>query len=192
MNHRLARAIVTPVCAVGLVCALAPQVYAHDVVVGGNPANGETVSQFPHSITLEFSGIPQGNFNTLAVSDADSGTVLYSGQPELDKQNVTLNVPEDINPGPGSYVVGFQITSSDGHATRGKTTFTVAPQPSEQAAAGASSAPATPTTSPTAAETEAAPQAADSNKSTWLWAGVAVACALVATAALSLTKNRKG
>lgn len=99
---------------------------AHDVVIGGTPEPGSVVEEFPDTVTLEFSGIPQETFNTVAVSDTASGEVLVSGEPELDDRFVSLDIPEDVNPGPGEYTVGFQITSSDGHATRGSVSFEVA------------------------------------------------------------------
>lgn len=112
---------------VGIFSAVsAPVALAHDVVVEATPSDGATVTEFPHTLTLKFSGEPQDSFSTVAVSNADTQTVLYSGSPEVSGQLVTLNIPEEINPGPGTYTVGFQITSSDGHATRGKTQFTVA------------------------------------------------------------------
>lgn len=103
-----------------------PHAEAHDVVVGGTPEPDSVVEEFPDDIVLEFSGIPQDSFNTVAVSDADSGEVLFSGEPTLDERLVTLDVPDDADPGPGNYSVGFQITSSDGHATRGSVAFEVA------------------------------------------------------------------
>lgn len=104
---------------------------AHDAVLHSTPEDGSTVAQFPRRITLEFSGIPKDNFNTIAVTRADTGEALFSATPERDKQFMSVTVPEDVHPGPGEYVVGFQITSSDGHATRGKTTFTVAENPQD-------------------------------------------------------------
>ncbi|KQB85450.1 copper resistance CopC family protein [Corynebacterium oculi] len=99
---------------------------AHDSVIAATPEDGGTVEEFPRGIVLTFSGIPKDTFNTLAVSNTETNEVLFSQEPTLDGQDVSVTVPEDVNPGPGQYTVGFQITSSDGHATRGKTTFSVA------------------------------------------------------------------
>ncbi len=103
-----------------------PVAVAHDSVIGGSPHNEEVVDTFPDTITLEFSGYVKDDFNTFAISDADTQEVLFSGEPTVEGRDVSLEVPEDIDPGPGNYRIGFQITSSDGHATRGMTTFTVA------------------------------------------------------------------
>lgn len=98
---------------------------AHDAVVGGTITEGETVEEFPREITLDFSGVPKEGFNTFAVTDVDSGEVLFSEEPTLEGQSLTVETPGDVDPGPGDYKVGFLITSSDGHATRGTVSFTV-------------------------------------------------------------------
>lgn len=103
-----------------------PTAYAHDSVIGGNPADGETLQEFPDEVALEFSGYVLDDFNTFAVTDTDTGEVLFSGEPEINERWVSLPVPADVDPGPGEYRIGFQITSSDGHSTRGWTSFNVA------------------------------------------------------------------
>lgn len=109
----------------GLVLS-APAALAHDLVIGGNPADKEVLQEFPDRIELEFSGYVMEDFNTFAVSDAASEEVLFSGEPLVDGRLVSLDVPADVDPGAGDYHIGFQITSSDGHSTRGMTTFSVA------------------------------------------------------------------
>ncbi|MDO5670618.1 MAG: copper resistance protein CopC [Corynebacterium sp.] len=104
----------------------APVALVHDVVIGGNPANEEIVQEFPDVIELEFSGFVKEDFNTFAISDIESGEILFSGPPTIDGRMVSIEVPADVDPGAGDYRIGFQITSSDGHSTRGMTTFTVA------------------------------------------------------------------
>ena len=125
--HRrtLATTLVAGAAGIATVC-LAPGAMTHDVVIGGNPANGEVVEGFPDRIELEFSGIPREEFSTVAITEQANGELLFSGTPELDGRWVSLQLPEDISGGPGDYTIGFSIISSDGHATRGMTTFTVA------------------------------------------------------------------
>ena len=84
------------------------------------------LEEFPREITLEFSGLPKDNFNTFAVSDKTSGDVLFDATPTIDGRNLTVEVPQDIEPGDGDYQVGFRITSSDGHSTLGSVPFSVA------------------------------------------------------------------
>lgn len=111
--------------AAGMLAVFTPTAAAHDVVIGGDPDDGEVLQQFPDSLTLEFSGIPRDGFNTFAVSEVDSGEVLFTGEPTIDDRHLTVELPEDLDPGAGEYQIGFQITSSDGHSTRGRTTFSV-------------------------------------------------------------------
>lgn len=103
----------------------APAALAHDVVIGGDPADKAVLEEFPDTISLEFSGYVKEDFNTFAISEVESGDILFSGAPTIDGRWVSLDVPESVEPGAGEYRIGFQITSSDGHSTRGMTTFTV-------------------------------------------------------------------
>lgn len=103
----------------------APSALAHDAVIASNPVDGAVLKEFPRSVELKFSGEPRENFNTLAISDSDKSEVLFTGEPKIDGNKVSLDLPNDLQPGDGHYIIGFQITSSDGHSTRGKTSFTV-------------------------------------------------------------------
>lgn len=118
-------AAVAACAAVGLALS-APAASAHDVVIGGNPADKEILQEFPDVIALEFSGYVKKDFNTFAISDIESGDILFSGSPTIEGRWVSIDVPDGVSPGPGDYRIGFQITSSDGHSTRGMTTFRVA------------------------------------------------------------------
>lgn len=121
MGYRRIVAILLAIFMLGIT----PVAAAHDVVISSNPADGSTISEFPRKITLEFSGIPKDSFNTVAVSNSKTSEVLFRTNPELQDQFVAVDVPDEIQPGAGDYLVGFQITSSDGHATRGKIEFSV-------------------------------------------------------------------
>ncbi|OFU54549.1 hypothetical protein HMPREF3120_05920 [Corynebacterium sp. HMSC11D10] len=102
---------------------------AHDVVIGSNPENKSVVQDFPERIELEFSGEPKEGFNTVAISRTENGStdVLFTGEPVIEGRNVTLDLPPDLQPEAGDYKVGFQIVSSDGHATKGMTSFSYQP-----------------------------------------------------------------
>ena len=109
----------------GCFCAITTTVaHAHDAVVGGSPADSEVLASAPTTVTLEFSGEPKQGFNTMAISNS-KGDVLVTGEPTVDGRNVTLAIPETTTLTPDEYTIGFQITSSDGHFTRGKTIFTI-------------------------------------------------------------------
>lgn len=137
MNLRFARPAVAGVIAAGLVAA--PGALAHDAVIGGSPANGDVLETFPTTLELRFSGQPKEGFNTVALSYVGDGgnEVVYSGEPVVSGQDVILDLPGDLDPEPGDYTVGFQIVSSDGHATKGMTSFTFAPagSPADDASA---------------------------------------------------------
>lgn len=140
----------------------APAAVAHDAVVGGSPADGATVADFPAALTLDFSGQPGEGFNTMALSRVDAGgqsEVLFTGEPDVAGRSITLELPADLNAQPGEYHVGFQIVSSDGHATKGMTTFTYAP-------AGESEAPAE-TSSAATSENPAAEAVEPAGRSAW-------------------------
>ncbi len=154
---------------------------AHDSVIAATPEDDGTVEEFPRDIVLTFSGIPRDTFNTVAVSNTSSGEVLFSQEPKLEGQEVSVEVPQDVNPGPGDYTVGFQITSSDGHATRGKTTFSVAGQAAGQeaekdgeAADGAQDEGSAPVSGPLA----------------WVVGGLGV-LAIAAVVVLAVARNRR-
>ena len=134
VQHVAAKCAGMSVLIAGVVTDVAPVATAHDAVVGGSPANGAVVEQFPARLELEFSGQPKEGFNTFALSHVtDSGSeVLYSGEPTVDGRRVSLELPEGVGAGPGEYRIGFQIISSDGHTTKGMTSFTYSADPSEE------------------------------------------------------------
>lgn len=120
-----------------LAVGTAPAAFAHDSVITARPGMDETVTEFPTEIVLEFSGQPKEDFNTVALSRVADDEVLFSGEPEVNDREVSIDVPADVDAQPGEYRIGYQITSSDGHATKGTTSFTF--QPAE--ATGESTAP---------------------------------------------------
>ena len=132
-------AVVAAAATAALVAA-APA-YAHDSVIGSDPEDKDVVSEFPDAVTLEFSGEIQDGFNTVALSHDANGQseVVYSGEPEIDGRFVTLDLPADLDAQPGDYKVGYQIVSSDGHSTKGMTSFSF--NPSSEGSAEASKDP---------------------------------------------------
>ncbi|WKD57546.1 hypothetical protein CAPI_04975 [Corynebacterium capitovis DSM 44611] len=174
----------TAAAAAALAVAIAPVAQAHDAVVGGDPADGAVVSEFPHELTLEFSGLVQNGFNTFALSNAASGEVLYSGEPFVDGTKVTLDLPEELTVEPGEYRVGYQIVSSDGHSTKGSTTFSYEPS--------GSAAPAVPSAQNAPQQDQQAEGASDDGSTfPWLLAGGATLAAVALTAALAAMRRSK-
>lgn len=174
--------------AAGLACGLAlvsaPLAAAHDAVVGGSPADGEVVADFPDTLTLEFSGQVQDGFNTFALSRADTGDVVLSGEPTVAGQSVSLDVPGNVDPEPGEYTLGFQIISSDGHATKGMTSFTYAP-------AEETGQPATASQQDEAQQEQQQQEEQPGRNLTWLWALIGVLVVGVAAAAAIARTGRK-
>ena len=163
---------------------LTPPAIAHDAVVGGSPANGEVVSSFPDTLTLDFSAEVQDGFNTFALSRTDTGEVVFTGEPTIDGRAVSVDLPADFAAEPGQYQIGYQIISSDGHATKGMTTFTYAPA----AGAATSTAPAAQAGEPADTATQETAEPA-SNNMTLLWVGLGI-LAVLAIIAVAITRSR--
>ena len=119
MHFRRSTSLFALCAAASMLAMSAPAALAHDSVIGGNVVSDSPLQEFPEEITLEFSAVPRDDFNTFAVTDTKTGEVLFDAEPEIKQRELTIEVPDDVKPGPGEYQVGFQITSSDGHATRG-------------------------------------------------------------------------
>ncbi|AKK11249.1 copper resistance CopC family protein [Corynebacterium uterequi] len=165
----------------GLAVGAGDVAQAHDVVIGGNPAHEAHLEEFPEQLTLEFSAEPLEGFNTFALSNVDTNEVLFTGEPEINGRELTVSLPDGFDPGDGQYRIGFQITSSDGHATRGMTTFSVGD--AEAAPVGdAEAAPGGETASPTdgQADSEAAGQEENTSPSAFPASTVAVGVAVLA------------
>jgi hypothetical protein len=183
MSHRVPwlRRTAVAVGATALIAGgSAPVALAHDSVVGGTVKEGDQLEEFPAEITLEFSGIPKDQFNTFAVTNKDTGEQIFSQEPELDERDLTITTPDDVDPGPGNYQVGYNITSSDGHATRGGVSFTVKGEDSD----GASSTDA-------ADADGAADSSSDMPTSVKIILGVGGVLAIAAVLALLIAKTRR-
>lgn len=141
-NPGTARAMFAGAAAAALALGTTPLASAHDSVISARPGIDETVEDFPTELVLEFSGQPKEDFNTVALSRVADGEVLFSGEPEVNDREISIAVPSDVDAQPGEYRIGYQITSSDGHATKGTTgfTFTSAQAAGETTAPGSESA----------------------------------------------------
>lgn len=190
----LSRAAIALVAALLLMVGVAPQALAHDSVVGGSVKEGEVLESFPREITLDFSAIPKEGFNTFAVTNTDSGEVIFTEEPSADGRELKIETPEGIDPGPGNYQIGFQITSSDGHATRGSITFEVAGAAGEagemSAANDAASTSAQPAESGSAT-VAAAPAMSGALKLIIAVGGVLAVLAVVAMLFMKFRKNEE-
>lgn len=171
-NAGTVRALFAGAAAAALALGSAPLASAHDSVISARPGIEEVVSEFPTELVLEFSAQPKEDFNTVALSRVADEEVVFSGEPEVHDREISIAVPSDIDAQPGKYRIGYQITSSDGHATKGTTSFTYAPEQ----AAGDAAAPGTaspqgegPGGEADAASTSDEAQNESEAGYTWLW-----------------------
>ena len=172
MTSNAGRTLLAGTAAAILAVGTAPMAFAHDSVIDARPGIDETVKEFPAELVLEFSAQLKEDFNTVALSRVSDDEVLFSGEPEVNDREVSIAVPDDVDAQPGEYRIGYQITSSDGHATKGQTTFTFTPaqaagesaaQGSESAQGGDSEGEADAASTSDEAENDAA------SGYTWLW-----------------------
>lgn len=109
--------------------ALSPMpAYAHDSIVGSDPAPGAALEVAPEQVMLEFSGQllelgDSGAFVIVAdVADADDRDWVAS-PPVIDGRSVTAELTEGMPA--GAYEVRWQVVSQDGHPISGVVPFTV-------------------------------------------------------------------
>jgi copper resistance protein C len=136
---------------------LATPAFAHNTLIGSNPANESTVPQSPTSIELTFDQPVQmgEGLNTIAVTGPD-GTNWTVG-PATVASNVVSATLDDLGPA-GAYRIGYRILSADGHPVSGEVTFTLA-----EAGEG------TPAPASTANEGTAAAETDDGGLPIWVW-----------------------
>jgi methionine-rich copper-binding protein CopC len=133
----LVRVAVSWVGVAACLFAAAPAAYAHDELVGSDPANGAIVSVLPRAITLHFEEPPVTGYTQVRVADP-SGTLVNSAGPITNGSDVSISI--DHASLRGLYTVSFHILSDDGHAVSGAIHFTVgsATHRSSSTATGAS------------------------------------------------------
>lgn len=180
-----------------LLAAGAPAALAHDALMSASPAIDSEVDEFPTEIVLTFSGQMKDDFNTVAVTNQDTGEILFDAEPEIDGFDVIVPVPAGVDPAPGNYVVGYQVTSSDGHATRGSSRFRFG---DSNAASDVDAAAPVPTDTEAAAtvqpaeDTDAAASNDDADGITqylWLFVGVFVVVLIIAGITFGYWRRRE-
>lgn len=101
---------------------LAPVAAAHSVLISADPEGGSEVENSPEQVQLTFNEEINQNFVTVTVRRADDPTNRVAGDPTVDGDTVTARV-EDLDP--GSYTIGYRVTSADGHVVTGSSAFSV-------------------------------------------------------------------
>ena len=181
-RRHLPAVLVGLLAAIGIVFAGAPA-WAHDELIGSDPAVGAQVDALPAEITLTFSGVllDEPGATDVVVTDA-AGTDLTSGDPVIDGTRLTQQLSGSAA---GEVTVIWRVVSSDGHPVSDQFTFTVA---GDAAVAPTGSAP-----SPTDAAPED-PDTAGTDMTGWLWGGALVAvlaaCVIVFVVVERKTRSR--
>ncbi|MGC4758378.1 copper resistance CopC family protein [Micromonospora trifolii] len=157
---------------------------AHNELTGSNPRDGARVASAPARVELRFLAKPSPTTTKITITGPDN--VVAGGTPAFDGSRVRVPFKPAAA---GLYIVGYQLTSSDGHPVKGEVRFTLtagtAADPSASPSAAASASPtgspsavgvppagpasATPGSS-TASTVPAASEQSDSGGRWWIWA----------------------
>lgn len=195
---------------------MAPGAFAHDQMVGSDPATGATVKASPTALVLMYSAELKNIGTTVVLTDSDGKK--YDAAATVSGQNLTVGVRDTLSD--GEYTLEWRVVSSDGHPIEGTSangqalTFTVKGS-SATASASTGSTSSSSASSASAAETSeaatsastsaAAPTVATDSMSTpnpvqeaaqnsglspWL-IGIIVGIAAIGAAVVVIAKNRK-
>lgn len=161
---RIRTALAGGAVAVVAMLAIAAPASAHDQIVSSTPAADEQLTTAPDQVMLTFSDdllqLSDNEGTAMTVVD-ESGTDWVAGAPVIDADTVT--VPLKSGMPNGTFVVTWQVVSSDGHATPGEFTFSLAaadapsPAATESTAPAETTQPASPAATQAPAQTDAAP-----------------------------------
>ncbi|MFI6782018.1 copper resistance protein CopC [Micromonospora sp. NPDC050276] len=166
---------------------------AHNELTGSNPRDGARVATAPARIELRFLAKPSPTTTKITITGPDN--VVAGGPPVFDGSRVRVPFKPAAA---GLYIVGYQLTSSDGHPVKGEVRFTlttgtaadpsaspsaVAPSAGSPSAVAPSVGPASANPgSSTASTVPAASEQSDPGGRWWLWAlgGLLLLAALAA------------
>ena len=108
---------------VGLAMLLgASPAFAHGVIVSTDPADGSSLATGPSTVTVTFNEPLQKGFATVTVVGPD-GNLWSTGDTRTDGTTVRTDVLP-LGP-PGTYTIGFRVTSADSHPVSGSRSFTL-------------------------------------------------------------------
>lgn len=125
----------TLLLALGLVVATGAPASAHAELVDSDPAEGAVLESAPETVTLTFNEPVRLTSQEIAVYDATGDPVPSSAGASGEEVTVDLTGAADLPE--GTYVVSWNVLSSDGHPISGALTFSVgAPSASVTAAPG--------------------------------------------------------
>ncbi|MGH7560628.1 MAG: copper resistance CopC family protein [Gemmatimonadales bacterium] len=99
----------------------------HNHLVKSMPGEGDTLKASPAEIRLWFAERPEVAFTSVTLLRApDSSRVASIKATPLD-DTLAVRAPLPATLPPGSYIVAWRSASRDGHAIRGRFSFTIAP-----------------------------------------------------------------
>lgn len=144
MGGRVARAARTSLAVVGVALGVslllpATPAAAHNSLTGSDPADGTRIAAAPARIELRFLARVDPATTKITVVGPDN-VPAAGGTPSFTGSRVAV----PFKPGrAGLYIVGYQLSSSDGHPVKGELRFTLTTgTPAESASASPPSAPA--------------------------------------------------
>ncbi len=103
------------------VIATAAPVAAHAQLLSTSPANGQTLTQSPAVISLQFNEPVTASPGAIRVVDS-TGVEMFSGGTARD---ATVTAPLDSALPDGTYIASWRVGSSDGHVIAGAFSFVV-------------------------------------------------------------------
>jgi methionine-rich copper-binding protein CopC len=133
--------------------AAALLVPAHAAVIGSTPADGDTLTEQPGTVSVVM------NEEILAIEGADSANQLqltdaqgrFYGDGCVVVDGDTISLEAELGEA-GDYTLAFQVVSADGHPVDGTVSFAFEPAEGEAGPAGAEAAPVCGAAAPAASE----------------------------------------
>jgi len=159
--RRLAGRVVTAVVVAFLtLVGFATPAFAHNQLIGSNPANEASVPSSPAAVELTFDQPVQNGegLNTIAITGPEDTN--WSVGPAEVASNVVTAAVDGLGPA-GVYKIGYRILSADGHPVSGELTFTLA--------TAGDGTPAPASTSDTGASGASGPSSDDGGLPIWVW-----------------------
>ncbi|GDY31131.1 copper resistance CopC family protein [Gandjariella thermophila] len=116
------RVLAVLLLAVTAVLGLATPAFAHNVLLGSDPADGAKLATGPAKVTLTFDQPVQFGFNTVTVTSTDGAH--WEAGPATVAGNAVSAPVRPLGPA-GEYTIGYRVLSADGHPVTGAVRFTL-------------------------------------------------------------------
>ncbi|WP_214410697.1 copper resistance CopC family protein [Sphaerisporangium fuscum] len=169
---------------------------AHNVLTGSDPKDGARLASVPSRVTLTFDQPVRADFAQVVLTGPDG--VATKAEVEVAEEKVMATVP-GASPA-GSYLVGYQIVSNDGHPVSGQIRFTVGDAPAQSPAAQPTGSPSPAAQAPSAGPssagapggTVAVSAAPPASSGSWVWGLLLVALLLSGLGIWVVARGPKG